>query len=190
MEGEFSTPPLPSKKGLIPESPSLNYLVATDTQLSGSAAVESDIKGVGTAHSHAGVSSPDRDRKKTSFENVPPNPQLTLNEGLSIGPRKPPMPKLRSLDRMPSFRHMYSTDVASRLLVYKSPNRSQITGIESLRKRDELSSVFRSLDGEFHKYDLDCLIALSSNILCDLMHIHIDFSHGIERQGSGLFDQF
>ena len=132
----------------------LNVADATDTQQLDSSVGGSNSTKVMTGHSHVGISARDPHHNEFALDGVLKTPEPAVPEGISsksIARQKPSIPKSLSLDRIPSLNHMYSADGSFGKLRYKSSNRSQITGTESLRKRDELLTAFRSLDGEFHK---------------------------------------
>jgi len=68
-------------------------------------------------------------------------------------PSVPPIPKSFSTDKLPSLDHQYSSlNNPPALPKSKSFDRLQGMGIETQRKKDELWSVFRHLDGEYQKF--------------------------------------
>lgn len=68
-------------------------------------------------------------------------------------PSVPPIPKSYSTDRLPILRHKKSNmSEIPTMPRSTSRDRSQGSGTESPRKRDELWSVFRNLDGEYSKF--------------------------------------
>lgn len=147
--------PLPSREEPVPKgTPVPDYSAANNKQQPEPSVVESDIKGAMKRHSHAGFSYQNFHQNEVASDRISKAPKLALVGGtrpISSMSQMPPMPKSLSLDRIPSLRRMYSSDSTPGMLNYKSSNRPQITGAESLRKRDELSGAFRSLEGEFHK---------------------------------------
>jgi hypothetical protein len=127
--------------------------VAISTKLSRLSVIGSDMKGPMTEKGNAGVSR-QKDQNETKTSGIPKTLKIAFPDETppkSIISLKPPLPKSLSLDRLPSLRHIYSSDSSPRASKRLSSNRLQITDTESSPKRDELSSVFRSLDGEFHK---------------------------------------
>lgn len=153
---ENAPQPLSSKQGLVPrESSIVNYSATIDTHHPELSIAKSDLKGAtNKRHSHAGVLYQNPHQNDVAFDIIPEAPTLALLTEIphgSIMPKMPPMPKSLSLDRMPSIRHLHFTDGKSGALSFKSLYRPQVAGTETLRKRDELASVFRSLDGEFQK---------------------------------------
>lgn len=148
--------PLSSNQGLVPkESSVISYSTAVNTHHSELPAVKPDLKGVmKKRHSHAGVFYQNFHQSDVAFDMVPAAPKLALLTEIapnSIKPQMPPIPKSLSLDRIPSLRHLHFSESKSGALNYKPSYRPHVAGTETLRKRDELASVFRSLDGEFQK---------------------------------------
>lgn len=147
--------PTPSRQGHVAKAaPVLSSLATVSTKLSRLSVVESDIKGPMTEDGHAGVSRQKDHQNEIHTSRDPKIPKIAFPDKpppQSILPQKPPLPKSLSLDRLPSLRHMYSSDGSFRASRHFSSNRLQITDTESSPKRDELSSMFRSLDGEFQK---------------------------------------
>lgn len=148
--------PLSSKEGLVPtEASVINYSAAVSTHHSELSIVKSDLKGaMNKRHSHAGFFYQNSHENDVPFDIIPKAPRIALLKEIpptSIMPQMPPMPKSLSLDRIPSLRHLYVSDSSSGALNHKSSYRPQAAGSEPLRKRDELASVFRGLDGEFQK---------------------------------------
>ena len=148
---------LPSTKNvLVPkESSVVNYSAAVNTHHSELSVINSDFKGaLNKRHSHAGFFYQNSHRNDVAFDIIPKTPKLALLREIppkSITPHMPPIPKSLSLDRIPSIRHVNLSDGNSGALNHKFSNRPQTVGTETPRKRDELASVFRSLDGEFQK---------------------------------------
>ena len=68
-------------------------------------------------------------------------------------PSVPPIPKSYSTDRLPTLKHQKS-NLSEVPAVPRSTSfeRLQSSGIETPRKKDELWSVFRNLDGEYSKF--------------------------------------
>lgn len=148
--------PLSSELGLVPrQSTIINHSAVINAHHSELSAARPDRKGaMNKRHSHAGVLYQKPHQNDIAFDIIPKAPTLALLAGIppgSIMSKMPPMPKSPSLDRIPSMRHLHFSDSKSGALKYKSLHRPQVPGAESLRKRDELASVFRSLDGEFQK---------------------------------------
>ena len=86
-------------------------------------------------------------------------PRRPLSSLLSKGhespgtPSVPPIPKSYSTDKLPSLTHKSSTlSNPPALPKSRSFERLNGKGTESPRKKDELWSVFRNLDGEFQKF--------------------------------------
>lgn len=68
-------------------------------------------------------------------------------------PSVPPIPQSFSTDKLPSWDHQSSsTSIPPALPRNKSFDRLQGIGIETPRKKDDLWSVFRNLDGEYQKF--------------------------------------
>lgn len=147
--------PLLSGEKLVPKgAPVPDHSAANNTQQLEPSVVESYIKGAMKRHSYAGLSYQDSHQNEVASDRILKAPKLALAGGTrptSTMSQMPPIPKSLSLDRIPSLRRMYSSDGSLGMLNYKSSNRPQITGADSLRKRDDLSGAFRSLDGEFQK---------------------------------------
>lgn len=148
--------PLSTKQWLVPrESFVTNNSAAINTDHSDLSVVKSDLKrAMNKRHSHAGFFYQNSHQNDVTFDVIPKAPALALLTEIppeSIMPRMPPIPKSLSLDRIPSIRHLQFSDSNSGALNSKSSYRPQVAGAETLRKRDELASVFRSLDGEFQK---------------------------------------
>ena len=67
-------------------------------------------------------------------------------------PSVPSIPKSFSTDQLMSIPHVHaSSDILPTIPKSMSFDRLHVLGVESLRRRDELWSAFRALDGEFHK---------------------------------------
>ena len=64
----------------------------------------------------------------------------------------PPIPKSFSTDKLPSLDHKSSGSSTPPVPSVKSNERMQIVGAEPSRKKDPLWSAFRSLDGEYQKF--------------------------------------
>ena len=148
--------PLSSRQGPVSrESSVINYSTAVNMHHPEVSVVKSDLKGaMNKRHSHAGVFYQNSHQNDVSLDMISKTPTLALLTEIppeSIMPKMPPMPKSLSLDRLPSIRHSNLSDSNSGALNFQTSCRPQIAGNETLRKRDELASVFRSLDGEFQK---------------------------------------
>ena len=77
----------------------------------------------------------------------------------------PSIPKSFSTDRLPSYNQNQSSSEKLPIVPRsKSSERWQGYGSDIPRKKDELWSTFRTLDGEYQKYVLDCLFQISSYI--------------------------
>lgn len=153
---EDAPQPLSSKQGLVPrEAPIIGHSAVLNTHHSEVLVAKPDLKrAMNKRHSHTGVLDQKLHQNDVTFDIIPKAPTLALLTEIhprSIMPKMPPLPKSLSLDRIPSIRHLHFPDGRSGALNYKSFHRPHVTGTESLRKRDELASVFRSLDGEFQK---------------------------------------
>lgn len=82
-----------------------------------------------------------------------PLSSLVNRDSLIEAPSVPPIPKSYSTDRLPTLRHKQSNlSEVPAMPRASSYERSQGSGTESPRKRDELWSVFRNLDGEYSKF--------------------------------------
>ena len=148
--------PLSSELGLVPrESPIISHSAVINTHHSELSTAKPDRKGaMNKRHSHAGVLYQKPHQNDVAFDIIPKASTLALLTEIppgSIMSKMPLMPKSPSFDRISSIRHLHFSDSKSGVLNYKSLHRPQVPGSESLRKRDELASVFRSLDGEFQK---------------------------------------
>ena len=77
---------------------------------------------------------------------------ITANPSRNNAPSVPSIPKSLSTDRLPLSHAHTSTEIPPSLPKSKSFERFQIVGTDSPRKRDELWSSFRALDGDFQKY--------------------------------------
>jgi len=77
-------------------------------------------------------------------------------------PSVPPIPKSFSTDRLPLSHAHASSEVPPSLPKSRSFERLQANGIESPRKKDELWSAFRALDGDFQKYALTLQVLRTS----------------------------
>ena len=68
-------------------------------------------------------------------------------------PSVPPIPKTYSTDRLPTLHHKSSTlSITPAVPKSKSFERLQGMGTETPRRKDELWSAFRALDGEYQKF--------------------------------------
>lgn len=148
--------PLSSRQEPVPrESSVINYSAAVDMHHSEVSVVKSGLKGaMDRRHSHAGFFYQNSHQNDVPFDIISKAPTLALLTEIppgSIMPKMPPMPKSLSLDRLPSIRHLHISDSNSGALNFKPSYRPQVAGNETPRKRDDLASVFRSLDGEFQK---------------------------------------
>ncbi len=149
----------PGGKGLQPGHVAngghvINSSATTRTQLPHTSVGESDMKGATRRSRHGGLSHPDSHQPDITFDKVPISPEVVLAgkaPSYFTMSKKPPMPKSLSADRLPSLRYMHSPDSAPRAFRPTSSKRPESMGTQSTRKKDELSSAFRSLDGEFRK---------------------------------------
>jgi len=85
-------------------------------------------------------------RPLSSFVTVSPSEQGS--------PSVPPIPKSFSTDRLPLSHVHTSSEVPPGLPKSRSFERLQANGPESPKRKDELWSAFRALDGDFQKYVL------------------------------------
>lgn len=67
-------------------------------------------------------------------------------------PSVPPIPKSYSTDRLPSSSAHTSAEIPPNLPKSRSYERLQINVTESPKRKDDLWSAFRALDGDFQKY--------------------------------------
>ena len=77
---------------------------------------------------------------------------ITLTSPENSVPSVPPLPKSFSTDRLPQIHAHTSADVPPGLPKSISFERLQMKGTESTRRKDDLWSAFRALDGDFQKY--------------------------------------
>ena len=86
-------------------------------------------------------------------KNRRPLSSLLSRDSFVETPSVPPIPKSYSTDRLPILKHKKSNlSEAPAVPRSTSRERSQGSGTESPRKRDELWGVFRNLDGEYSKF--------------------------------------
>lgn len=82
-----------------------------------------------------------------------PLSSLLGKNSISDTPSVPPIPRSFSTDKLPSLKHKSSTlSNAPPLPKTASSDRLQGLGVESPRKKDALWSTFRTLDGEYQKF--------------------------------------
>ena len=106
---------------------------------------------------HDSVNGTPTTARRNSF--LSKRPRRPLSSLLSKGPDTidtpsvPPIPKSFSTDKLPSLNHENSiSSNAPALPKSKSFERLQSKGLETPRKKDELWSAFRNLDGEYQKF--------------------------------------
>ena len=126
-------------------SRSLSMVTIADEQ-----SVESVVNGkVLNGHTN-GISRKDSVRNKRSRR---PLSSLLSKNSVPDTPSVPPIPKSFSTEKLPSLKHKSSNlSITPPLPHTKSYDRSQGPGTETPRKKDALWSTFRTLDGEYQKF--------------------------------------
>ena len=140
--------PSPSKRGAVERKNSTHDSILKESSSRSPAHNMDDSTGSethGQDHSRNGTVRRTQSRRPLSS-------LITATPSRNITPSVPSIPKSLSTDRLPLSHAHTSTEIPPSLPKSISFERFQIVGTDSPRKRDELWSSFRALDGDFQKY--------------------------------------
>lgn len=112
---------------------------------------DSDKNGSDSTNGHS-VSQPEKDSVQRNNSRRPLSSILSMTSLDGTTPKVPPLPKSLSTERLPTSNGHTTSEKPPDLPKSRSFERLQSKGTESPRRRDDLWSAFRALDGDFQKF--------------------------------------